>query len=68
MLRWYLSPIPNFFSDWLWPYCAAFEEGTNVRSEPAEFFFSKLEGEARRSGGASGGGGSGTVEEKWTQL
>ena len=22
MLRWYLSPTPNFFSDWLWPYCA----------------------------------------------
>ena len=21
MLRWYLSPSPNFFSDWLWPYC-----------------------------------------------
>ena len=21
MLRWYLSPSPTFFSDWLWPYC-----------------------------------------------
>ena len=21
MLRCYLSPTPNFFSDWLWPYC-----------------------------------------------
>ena len=21
MLRWYLSPSLNFFSDWLWPYC-----------------------------------------------
>jgi len=21
MLRWYLSPTPNFFSDLLWPYC-----------------------------------------------
>ena len=21
MLKWYLSPSPNFFSDWLWPYC-----------------------------------------------
>ena len=21
MLRWYLSPTPNFFSGWLWPYC-----------------------------------------------
>jgi hypothetical protein len=21
MLRWYLSPSPHFFSDWLWPYC-----------------------------------------------
>ena len=21
MLRRYLSPTPNFFSDWLWPYC-----------------------------------------------
>ena len=21
MLRWYLSRSPNFFSDWLWPYC-----------------------------------------------
>ena len=20
-VRWYLSPSPNFFSDWLWPYC-----------------------------------------------
>ena len=20
-MRWYLSPSPNFFSDWLWPYC-----------------------------------------------
>ena len=23
MLRWYLSPSPHFFSDWLWPYCAS---------------------------------------------
>ena len=21
MLRWYLSPSPNFYSDWVWPYC-----------------------------------------------
>ena len=21
MLRWYLSRIPHFYSDWLWPYC-----------------------------------------------
>ena len=21
MLCWYLSPTPNFFSNWLWPYC-----------------------------------------------
>jgi hypothetical protein len=21
MPRWYFSTTPNFFSDWLWPYC-----------------------------------------------
>ena len=23
LLRWYLSPSPYFFSDWLWPYCVS---------------------------------------------
>ena len=27
MLRWYLSPTPNFFSDWLWPYCELMPHG-----------------------------------------
>ena len=25
MLRSYLSPTPNFYSDWLWPYCVRVE-------------------------------------------
>ena len=42
MLRWYLSPSPNFFSDWLWPYCVTWyifvcSQSLAKRPEDAEF-------------------------------
>ena len=34
MLWWYLSPSPNFYSDWLWPYCGAMLNFNRSTSNP----------------------------------
>ena len=42
MLRWYLSPTPNFFSDWLWPYCDTEPFNYTIKSVCFDFHSTNL--------------------------